>query len=230
MKHIGIVMSAGKGLRIGGDIPKQYMDLCGMPVICHALLAMQNSFIDEIILVCGKGDEEYVKANIVDKYGFNKVTTIVEGGAERSDSVYNGLLKVSDPENSYVYIHDGARPMLNDTILNCVKSDVEKYGAVIAAVQSKDTVKIINEDGYVETTPQRDFVINVQTPQAFICSELLACYRKLNENKCVKVTDDSSVMELFGTRKVRVSKGDYCNIKITTKEDFITAEKFLQKK
>ena len=91
MKHIGIVVSAGKGLRVGGDVPKQYMDLCGRPVITYCLQTMQESFIDEIVIVVGAGGVEYVKKEIVEKFSFTKVKAVVEGGAERSDSVFNGL-------------------------------------------------------------------------------------------------------------------------------------------
>jgi len=229
MKHVGIIMSAGKGLRIGGDIPKQYMILEDKPVIYYSIKAMEDSFIDEIIIVVGEGDVSFVEKEIVEKYSFSKVSHVVTGGAERSDSVFRGLCAVIDPDNSYVYIHDGARPMLTREILDSVREDVEKTGACITAVNSKDTVKIINEDGYVTETPDRKNVWSVQTPQAFICSELTTAYERFIQDDVVKVTDDAMVMELYGCRRVHVTKGDYRNIKITTSEDFITAKNFLEK-
>lgn len=229
MKHVGIVMSAGKGLRIGGDIPKQYMLLEDKPVLYYCLKAMEDSFIDEIVIVAGSGDEEYVRHEIVEKYSLSKVSKIVAGGAERSDSVYNGLRAVREPESTYVYIHDGARPMLTSDILNRVKADVEKTNASVAAVNSKDTVKIIGEDGYVVNTPDRKNVWSIQTPQAFLCSELIAAYDRFIQDDVVSVTDDAMVMELYGNRPVHVCEGDYTNIKITTSEDFLTAKNFLKK-
>lgn len=229
MKNVGIVMSAGKGLRIGGNIPKQYMELCDKPVLYYCLKAMEDSFIDEIIIVTGEGDEEYVKTEIVDKYSISKVTAIVPGGAERSDSVYRGLCAVTGPEASYVYIHDGARPMLTVDLLNRVRDDLIKTGACVTAVNSKDTVKIINNEGYVVNTPDRKNVWSVQTPQAFLCSELLEAYDRFIQDDVVKVTDDAMVMELYGNRPVHVCEGDYTNIKITTSEDFLTAKNFLKK-
>lgn len=229
MKHVGIIMSAGKGLRIGGDIPKQYMDLLDKPVIYYSIKAMEDSFIDYIIIVVGDGDVSFVEKEIVEKYSFSKVKYVVTGGAERSDSVYRGLQAVEDRKSSYVYIHDGARPMLSMDILERVKADVEKHGASIVAVNSKDTVKIIGEDGFVENTPERRFVWNVQTPQAFICSELIEAHERLLQDNVVKVTDDAMVMEMYGKRKVHVTEGDYTNIKITTSEDFLTAKNFLKK-
>ncbi len=229
MKHVAIVLSAGKGSRIGGDIPKQYMDLNGKPVLYYSLKTMQESFIDEIIIVCADEFKDYIKSNIVDAYSFTKVVAIVGGGKERSDSVYNGLLAVREPENTYVYVHDGARANISKKVLDTAKEDVIHYGSAVVAVNSKDTVKTVDESGYVVSTPDRNLVWIIQTPQVFLCSELMDAYNKLKAHPEVKVTDDSSVMELYGNRKIHISKGDYCNIKITTIEDFQTAINFLKK-
>ena len=228
MKHVGIVMSAGKGLRAGGDIPKQYRMLLGKPVLYYCLKAMQDSFIDEIIIVSGTGDENYVKENIVDSFGFTKVSKIVAGGDERQDSVYAGLTAVefSDSE-TYVYIQDGARPMLSMDILNRAKEDVLKYKSAVVGVKSKDTVKISDKDGFVEKTPVRDLVWNIQTPQAFEYSLIMKAYDLMMSQKNVFVTDDSMVVEQYGNTKVHLTEGDYKNIKITTPDDFEIAEKFL---
>lgn len=228
MKHVGIVMSAGKGLRAGGDIPKQYRMLLGKPVLYFCLKAMQDSFIDEIIIVSGTGDENYVKENIVDPFGFTKVSKIVVGGDERQDSVYAGLkaVETSDSE-TYVYIQDGARPMLSMDILNRAKEDVLKYKSAVVGVKSKDTVKISDKDGFVEKTPVRDLVWNIQTPQAFEYSLIMKAYDLMMSQKNVFVTDDSMVVEQYGNTKVHLTEGDYKNIKITTPDDFEIAEKFL---
>ena len=226
MKHIGIVVSAGKGLRVGGDTPKQYMDLCGRPVITYCLRAMQDSFIDEIIIVVGKGDVEFVTKEIVGKYSFTKVTAVVEGGAERSDSVFNGLKAVSCMD-SYVYIQDAARPMLNSAILNAAKRDVETFGSSVIAVRAKDTVKVVNEEGYVVNTPDRRFLWNVQTPQTFSYFDIYEAYLRYFNARSGMVTDDASVIEMFGDFQVHITEGSYENIKITTPEDFGTAERFL---
>ena len=227
MKHIGIVVSAGKGLRVGGDTPKQYMDLCGRPVITYCLRAMQDSFIDEIVIVVGAGDVEFVQKEIVEKFSFTKVTAVVEGGAERSDSVFNGLKAVSTAD-SYVYIQDAARPMLNVEILKAACEDVEAFGSSVIAVRAKDTVKVVNDEGFVVTTPDRRYLWNVQTPQAFSFSDIYEAYNKYFKGGNGTVTDDASVMELFGRLPVRITEGSYENIKITTPEDFVTAERFLK--
>ena len=227
MKHIGIVVSAGKGLRVGGDTPKQYMDLCGRPVITYCLAAMQESFIDEIVIVVGAGDVEFVSKEIVEKYSFTKVKAVVEGGAERRDSVFNGLKAVS-AQDSYVYIQDAARPMLNGAILKAAREDVEAFGSSVIAVRAKDTVKVVNDDGFVVTTPDRRYLWNVQTPQAFSFSDIYEAYLRYLDKGSDAVTDDASVMEQFGDLPVHITEGIYENIKITTPEDFITAERFLK--
>ncbi|MCR5722198.1 MAG: 2-C-methyl-D-erythritol 4-phosphate cytidylyltransferase [Lachnospiraceae bacterium] len=227
MKHIGIVVSAGKGLRVGGDVPKQYMDLCGRPVITYCLQTLQESFIDEIVIVVGAGDVEYVKKEIVGKFSFTKVKAVVEGGAERSDSVFNGLKAVST-QDSYVYIQDAARPMLSLKILEAAKEDVEAFGSSVIAVRAKDTVKVVDAGGFVVTTPDRRFLWNVQTPQAFSFSDIYNAYLRYFEKGSNAVTDDASVMEQFGNLPVHITEGSYENIKITTPEDFVTAERFLK--
>lgn len=229
MKHIGIVVSAGKGLRVGGDIPKQYMELCGRPVITYCLEAMQKSFIDEIVIVVGAGDVDYVKEEIVGKFSFDKVAAVVEGGAERSDSVFNGLKAVST-RDCYVYIQDAARPLLSSEILSRAKEDAEAFGTSVIAVRAKDTVKVVNEDGFVVTTPDRKFLWNVQTPQTFLYSDIYEAYCRYAETDGAGVTDDASVMELFGNLPVHITEGTYENIKITTPDDFVTAERFLKGK
>lgn len=229
MKHIGIVMSAGKGLRAGGDIPKQYRMLLGKPVLYYCLKAMQDSFIDEIIIVSGCGDEEYVKKNIVNAFELTKVTKIVAGGNERQDSVYAGLNAVElTDEETYVYIQDGARPILSLEILNRAKDDVLKYKSAVVGVKSKDTVKISDTEGYVDATPVRAMVWNIQTPQVFEYSLIKNSYECMMSRGDIFVTDDSMVVEQYGNSKVHLTEGDYTNIKITTPEDFEIAERFLK--
>ena len=227
MKHIGIIVAAGKGKRVGGDIPKQYMDLCGKPVVFYPLKAMQESFIDEIIIVVGEGYEEYVKTEIVNAFGLDKVSAIVRGGSERSDSVLNGLRAISAPEEAYVYIHDAARPMLDEALLQRLKEDVGIYGTAIASVKAKDTIKLSDDDGFIAADIERSKAHIIQTPQVFEAGELIDAYEKLLKTN-VPVTDDSSVMEHFGSLPVHLSEGDYRNIKITTPEDFLIAEAFLK--
>lgn len=232
-KCTAIVLSAGKGSRMGTDKPKQYLDLCGRPVLYHSLKVFQDSFIDEIVIVASKDDFTYIKEEITDKYGITKVSGITEGGAQRYDSVLNGLRAVKGSD--YVFIHDGARPFVDDEILKRAYETVRKFGTAIAAVPSKDTVKITDEEGVAVDTPDRSSVWLMQTPQVFRYNDIKDAYERMaaqqgndQNGQPVKITDDAMVMEHFGTLPVHVSMGSYRNIKITTPEDMLIAEAFLR--
>lgn len=232
MKHVGIILAAGSGKRMGGDVPKQYLEIKGKPIIYYTIKAFEDSFIDEIILVTRREDITYCENEIVKKYNFKKVTKVIEGGKERYDSVYCGIKAVAD-EDCYVYIQDGARPFVSEEILLRAKADVEEYGAIVVAVPSKDTIKIADENENIESSPSRNTVWNAQTPQAFVKKEILSAFEKLMKAKengeQVEVTDDGQVLLLFSELKVHLTMGDYSNIKVTTTEDILVAEKFLEK-
>lgn len=253
-KCTAIVLSAGKGKRMGTDKPKQYLDLCGKPVLYYCLKAFQYSFIDEIVIVASKDDFSYIREEIVDKYGITKVIKIVEGGAERYDSVLCGLKAAGVPDlgttysdgtdtegayeageckyPDYVFIHDGARPFVDDEILMRAYETVEKFGTAIVAVPSKDTVKIVDDCGITIDTPDRSTVWLMQTPQVFVYKKILKAYENMEAGSLTLmgkscITDDAMVMEQFGSLPVHVSMGSYRNIKITTPEDMIMAEAFI---
>ncbi|MBP5151279.1 MAG: 2-C-methyl-D-erythritol 4-phosphate cytidylyltransferase [Lachnospiraceae bacterium] len=223
---MGIIVAAGKGTRFGGDLPKQFIEVGGHPLLFYSLKVMQESFLDEIIVVTGEEWVEYVKRELVERFSFSKVSRVIKGGKERSDSVYAGLCLLKDPSGCFVYIHDAARPMLSADILDRVREGVTEYRAVIAAVPSKDTVKIV-KDGVVVDTPDRSTVQIVQTPQAFAADELIAAYDRMFASGTLSLTDDAGVMEKFGKAKVRTVLGDYTNIKVTTAEDLKLAEQYL---
>ena len=157
-KHCtAIVLSAGQGKRMGASVQKQYIELEGKPVIYYTIKAFQDSeIIDDIVLVVGEGQISYVKEEIVDCYGFTKVRTIVEGGKERYDSVWAGLQSIEN-EDGYAFIHDGARLFVDDAILHRGYETVEAFGACVAGMPSKDTVKIVDEDTFASETPNRKY-------------------------------------------------------------------------
>ncbi len=237
-----IVLAAGSGSRMKSTVAKQYMLLQGKPLIWYALNAVEESeVIDDCILVTGAEDIEYVRKEIVEKYGFHKVDTITAGGAERYLSVGNALDVIAgrtpdgQSEEGYVFIHDGARPFLTEEILRRTYEAVQQYHACVAAMPVKDTVKIADEEGFAATTPDRRNVWTIQTPQVFDARLIVEAYAKLREQedelrqRGITVTDDAGVVELFTQHKVKLIEGSYQNIKITTPEDISTAESFLQK-
>lgn len=230
-----IVLAAGSGSRMKSSVAKQYLLLGGKPLIWYALNAIERSeIIDDCILVTGAEDVDYVREEIVGHYGFQKVDTIVAGGAERYLSVENALDVIED-RDGYVFIHDGARPFLTEDILRNTYEAVKQYHACVAAMPVKDTIKIADENGFAETTPDRKRVWAIQTPQVFDTKLIVQAYAKLKEsieeikNGRVTVTDDAGVVELFTEQKVKLVEASYKNIKITTPEDMNTAESFLKK-
>lgn len=237
-KHCtAIVLSAGQGKRMGTSIQKQYIEIQGKPIIYYSLQVFEESnMIDDIVLVVGPGQEDYVYDEIVRKYGFTKVKAIVPGGKERYDSVWNGLKIIRNgalgdcAKDGYVFIHDGARPFVDEAILERAYDTVCRYRACVAGMPSKDTIKIVDEDGYARNTPDRKYVWNVQTPQVFETELITEAYSRLMQKESIQVTDDAMAVEQEMQVPVKLFEGSYKNIKITTPEDLETARSFLQKK
>ena len=229
-KHCtAIVLAAGQGKRMGSSVQKQYIELEGKPVIYYTVKVFQESeIIDDIILVVGKDQIPYVKEEIVEFYGFNKVRRIVEGGRERYDSVWAGLQTIGE-EDGYVFIHDGARLFVNEDILSRGYETVEEYKACVAGMPSKDTMKIVDENTFASETPNRKYVWSIQTPQIFATHLIKEAYEKIMQSDCNGVTDDAMVVERTMSVKVKLFEGSYENIKITTPEDLDIAKVFLEK-
>ena len=228
-KVAAVIVAGGSGKRMGGTIKKQYILLENKEVFAHTIEVFEQfNKIDEIILVVGQDDITKVEQDIIQKYHFKKVKQVVAGGAERQDSVYNGLCATSK-EIEYVMIHDGARPFIKEEILEHALEATIKKKATVVAVPVKDTIKIVSKDTLeVEETPKREKLWSVQTPQSFEKELLMEAYDFAKREK-LAVTDDSMIMEAYG-KKVYVVMGDYTNIKITTPEDLILGESILKQK
>lgn len=227
-KNTAIVLAGGSGSRMKSTVKKQYLIMQGRPVLCHSLEVFQNHpQIDEIILVCGKGETEQCRHEIVEKYGFSKVTQITEGGKERYYSVYEGLKKITDCQ--YVLIHDGARPFVNAEILDRIFQELPKSRACVVGMPVKDTIKMSDSAGFVECTLPREMLWTIQTPQSFEYALIREAYDQLMEedNPAVKITDDAMVAEYILKLPIKLVEGSYDNIKITTPEDLLLAELIL---
>lgn len=229
-KHCtAIVLAAGQGKRMKSDVQKQYLQLEGKPVLFYCLNTFEKSeIIDEILLVVGNGEEEYCRKEICQKYGIHKVKNIVAGGKERYHSVFSGLQHMG--QTDYVFIHDGARPFVTENmILDCYQ-EVQKHSACVVGMPVKDTIKIVDEDGFSNYTPKRESVWLVQTPQVFDAKLISEAYGRLMENENPDITDDAMVVETVMNRKVKLVKGSYKNIKLTTPEDLLIAKEFIDEK
>lgn len=226
-----IVLAAGRGSRMKSKIQKQYLLLKGKPVLYYSLKAFEESFIDEIILVTGEEEIEYCRKEIVEKYGFTKVSHIVTGGKERYHSVFCGLQALTNCD--YVFIHDGARPFVTEQILERAYETVQKEHACVVGMPVKDTIKLADENGFAKETPRRDLLWMIQTPQVFSYALVKTAYASFLEREQellaqgIKMTDDAMVVETFTDTGIRLVEGSYENIKITTPEDLRIAEALL---
>ena len=226
-RNTAIVLAAGQGKRMHSKVQKQFLEIQGYPVLYYSLRCFQESpLIQDIILVTGEESISYCKEEIVQKYGFTKVSAVIPGGKERYDSVYAGLCECRDCE--YVLIHDGARPFVTEEILKRGLQKVKETGACVIGMPSKDTVKLSDEEGYVKETPNRKCVWTIQTPQIFLYSLIREAHDSIRQKDMSKITDDAMVVEQETGAKVALAEGSYQNIKITTPEDMKTAEAFLE--
>lgn len=222
-----IVLSAGKGSRMESDVRKQYLELDGYPMIYYSLKAFQDSpVIDEIYLVVGTGEDNYCRTEIVEKYNLTKVSRILIGGAERYLSVWSGVQEL--PESGYVFIHDGARPLVDEEIISRAFAKVQEDKACVVGMPVKDTIKIADEAEFVESTPDRSKLWAVQTPQVFSDQIVKSAYSMLMRKSYISVTDDAMVVEQMLQYPIRLVRGSYENIKVTTPEDLKIAESFLK--
>lgn len=212
------------------NVPKQYLMINGKPMIWYSLHAFELSPVEAVVLVVPQGEIEYCRNEIIEKYGFKKVAAIVEGGAERYDSVYEGLKALDGKGYEIVAIHDGARPMVTVEIITEALNGARACEACVIAVPVKDTIKVGDPDGYAAETLPRELLWNIQTPQAFrfaLCKEAYDRMMEKPENR-LGITDDAMAVERFSSREVKLCMGDYRNIKITTPEDLLVAETYLK--
>ena len=232
MKTTAIVLAGGRGKRMNSVVPKQFLMIKDKPVLYYSLKAFEDSFIDSVILVTSEDDREYCKKEIVRKYGFDKVEKIVTGGKERYHSVLNGIKAAG--ECDYLFIHDGARPFVTQDMLARLLEIVKESKACVAGMPVKDTIKISDEEGCIASTPKRELVWMIQTPQVFDFELIKKAYLILEKDeyslhkKGISITDDAMVVEMLLGEKVKLVEGSYQNIKITTPEDLAIAEGFLK--
>lgn len=232
MKTAAIILSGGKGKRMGASVSKQYLELEGYPVLYYALNTFEKSSVDYIIIVCGEGEESYVRENIVNKYNIKKTAAIVAGGKERYNSVHNGLKAIEEkcPDTDIVLIHDGARAFVSEEIIEKLIQCCRTEKACVAAVKAKDTIKISDAEGYIKETPSRETVWQIQTPQTFKYDIIKKAYDFVLSGDTKDITDDAMVLEKYCGQRIKLVEASYDNIKITTPEDMIFGKAILNNK
>lgn len=230
MKTTAIILAGGKGKRMGSNISKQYLLLNKKPILYYTIKAFEESKVDNIIIVASIDEQDYCQREIIDKYNFTKVNMIVSGGKERYNSVYEGLKAIEESkiDTNIVLIHDGARPFVTTDIINASIICASNHKACVAAVKSKDTIKIADEEGFIDATPDRNKVWQIQTPQTFEYDLIKEAYDVILKGDTCHITDDAMVLEAYGFDKIKLLESSYDNIKITTSEDLIFGEGILK--
>lgn len=253
-KWAGIILAGGSGSRMGSATPKQFLELAGRPLLWHTLRAFSESPVEQLVLVVpGKkhgmeragrvsgvrpvemadAAESYVehcRREYVGEWGFEKIAAVVEGGAERYDSVYAGLNALRGSGCEIVAIHDGARPLITAERITASCEAAEIYGACVLAVPVKDTIKRADEELCAAETLPRKQLWAVQTPQSFRYELCLSAYDRMMRDPALLrgVTDDAMVLERCTDTRVKLVMGDYQNLKVTTPEDMLAAEVYLR--
>ena len=228
-KFYAVIPAAGSGSRMKSNRNKQFLDLSGIPVIVRTLLVFQKSSLISGIVISTRDFEKAELIELCKKYNITKLIGIVTGGSTRQKSVRNSLLFLAEKitsGDSYVLIHDGARPFVNDDIIvRCADCVVSKK-ACGAGVLVKDTIKQAGSENVIEKTLDRSNLWAIQTPQAFALSEILELHNKAVADG-VDFTDDTALFEYYGHKAFMV-EGSYNNIKITTPEDLLLGEIILK--
>ena len=220
-----VIVAAGKGKRMGTEISKQFLPLCGKEILTHTVEKFEQAGnIRDIVLVTGEDSLQDVR-EMAQEYGWKKVVSIVAGGKERQDSVWNGLQMVS-ADTEIVLIHDGVRPFVTEDILNLSIETAMDMGGCVAGVPAKDTIKVCSKENIAVETPDRSTLWQIQTPQTFRKDLIMKAYTQAKADGFIG-TDDASLAEHSGY-PVKVIMGSYRNIKITTQEDLLIGEAFLK--
>lgn len=220
-----VIVAAGNSTRMGKGMNKQLLKVCGVPVLGRTLMAFEKTpVISEIVVVCREEDMPSFK-EIAEEYSISKIKTFVKGGECRSESVKNGV-EATSPESQFVAIHDGARALILPEAIERSVAGAVKYRACALVVPVTDTIKVVDKDGVIVSTPERATLRAAQTPQVFERELYLDALRK-TADAGVEFTDDCALVEWAGV-PVHTVMGDYTNIKITTPEDLPLAESILE--
>ena len=215
-----VIVAAGRSTRMGG-VDKTFVPILGLPLVAHTLDRFESfPQVDQIVLVLAEESLDRGR-ELVQERGYRKVAHVCAGDQRRQDSVRNGLELLSPCE--WVLVHDGARPCLDEAMLQRGLDAAAECGSAVAGVPVKDTIKLVSPDLMVNQTPDRSLLWAAQTPQVFQYDLFLEAHRTCTED----VTDDAAMVEALG-HPVKMFQGSYQNIKVTTADDLIIAEVFLK--
>jgi len=229
MTSWAVIVAGGSGLRMKHRLRKQYLLLGNQPVLSHTLQAFINcKEINAICLVVPQDDIDFCRQNILPHFALctlHFALTLVSGGKERQDSVYNALCAIDAAAEDIVLIHDGVRPFVSSELISACIAGASEFGACIPGISAFDTLKQVGESGYIEKTLDRQKIRLAQTPQAFRYDLIRKAHEAARHDGIIG-TDDASLTERLGHR-VKLIPGTRLNIKITSPEDLILAKAIL---
>jgi 2-C-methyl-D-erythritol 4-phosphate cytidylyltransferase len=223
-----VIPAAGSGTRLGLGRAKQFMDLCGKPVLAVTLNRFQEcDLVDGIVVVIPQSDLDYCLREIVDRYSLSKVCKVIVGGQRRQDSVRKGVEALNN-RCRWVLIHDGVRPFVTHELLEKVIRAARQFRAVITGLPIKETVKEIDNRGKVLRSVDRRRLWLIQTPQIFRWQDINLAHQEALAHDWQEATDDAFLMERMGI-PVKIIEGEQDNIKVTTPQDLELARLLLSK-
>ena len=229
--NLALVFAGGSGARMGGAVPKQFLELCGKPVLAHTLeLFERHPMIDGVYLVVGEGHVERAKG-IAAKYGVTKLRGVAIGGATAQDSIYSGLRFVEERESadSVVLLHDGVRPYVLPEVISANIAAVEKYGSAVTYTPCYETIVLSKDGRAVDSIPQRSESYTAQAPQSFRLRDILAAHERIRNRPegYSGMVDQATICFTLGI-PVHLVPGNRGNVKITTPEDIISLDALLK--
>lgn len=221
-----IIVAAGKGIRMGGPVRKQYLELDGLPVLSHTLRVFDRAaVIRHIYLVVPAAELAYCRDRVLSPVSVTTPLTLVPGGAIRQESVWNALM-VMGQSDDVVVIHDGVRPFITARDIAACVETAQAEGACILGIPATDTLKAVSDDGHIQQTIDRHHIWLAQTPQAFRYDLIRAAHERARDEG-MAATDDAMMLESWG-KPVAIIPGSRRNIKITTPEDLLLARALIQ--
>jgi 2-C-methyl-D-erythritol 4-phosphate cytidylyltransferase len=223
-----IIPAAGEGRRMGGTVPKQFLQIGGREILTRTLDVFEACVaIDDVWVVVAPEQCPSCQSTIVERYGFRKIRGVIAGGATRQESVWRGLHQVTEAVD-LVVVHDGVRPLVTELLIQQTLEHASRYGAAIAAVPLKDTLKRVSAAGTVEATVPRERLWRVQTPQAFRRGLLRRAFQHA-WRQGLQATDEAGLIEALGY-PVQIVPSYEHNIKITTPDDLVLCETLLRER
>ena len=227
--NIAVVLAGGSGLRLGGDIPKQFLEVDGKPIIAYTIEAFErNPHIDEIAVV-SRTENVDLMWEIVRRFRYVKVKKVLVGGKERYDSSLAAIAAYDNPDD-VLLLHDGVRPLVSQQIIDRCVDAMKEYNAVGVAVKTTDTIVEVDQQGRIVATPSRTSLRNMQTPQCFRHGVIRKAYEVALRDPAFITTDDCGVVAKYlPNEPVLIVEGEASNIKVTYKEDLALMRQIYQK-